>query len=233
MSRHCNRCNIEIMDDAIECPLCHGVLEDAPDSDADTPQVEDVSRSLTYPDVSSSVHLLQLIVRIVIFTAIVAEVIVLIVNYMTFNGVYWSFIVGLGLLYGCATLLYSVLERKSMQRIIQVQMLLALLLAILLDVVLGYKGWSFKYVIPLILMGVDLGIVVLMFVGIDGWQTYIMTEIVTFLLSIVLMILHFTHLVSTSYFTIISLAVTGLILLGTIMFGQNMISNEIKRRFRI
>ena len=233
MSRHCNRCNIEIMDDAIECPLCHGVLEDAPDSDADTPQVEDVSRSLTYPDVSSSVHLLQLIVRIVIFTAIVAEVIVLIVNYMTFNGVYWSFIVGLGLLYGCATLLYSVLERKSMQRIIQVQMLLALLLVILLDVVLGYKGWSFKYVIPLILMGVDLGIVVLMFVGIDGWQTYIMTEIVTFLLSIVLMILHFTHLVSTSYFTIISLAVTGLILLGTIMFGQNMISNEIKRRFRI
>ena len=233
MSRHCNRCNIEIMDDAIECPLCHGVLEDAPDSDADTPQVEDVSRSLTYPDVSSSVHLLQLIVRIVIFTAIVAEVIVLIVNYMTFNGVYWSFIVGLGLLYGCATLLYSVLERKSMQRIIQVQMLLALLLVILLDVVLGYKGWSFKYVIPLILMGVDLGIVVLMFVGIDGWQTYIMTEIVTFLLSIVLMILHFTHLVSTSYFTIFSLAVTGLILLGTIMFGQNMISNEIKRRFRI
>ena len=233
MSRHCNRCNIEIMDDAIECPLCHGVLEDAPDSDADTPQVEDVSRSLTYPDVSSSVHLLQLIVRIVIFTAIVAEVIVLIVNYMTFNGVYWSIIVGLGLLYGCATLLYSVLERKSMQRIIQVQMLLALLLVILLDVVLGYKGWSFKYVIPLILMGVDLGIVVLMFVGIDGWQTYIMTEIVTFLLSIVLMILHFTHLVSTSYFTIISLAVTGLILLGTIMFGQNMISNEIKRRFRI
>ena len=27
MSRHCNRCNVDVVDEAIECPLCHGVLE--------------------------------------------------------------------------------------------------------------------------------------------------------------------------------------------------------------
>jgi FtsH-binding integral membrane protein len=31
----------------------------------------------------------------------------------------------------------------------------------------------------------------------------------------------------------IALVITGLILLGTIMFGQKMVSNEIKRRFMI
>ena len=82
-------------------------------------------------------------------------------------------------------------------------------------------------------MGVDVGALVLMIVGIDGWQNYIMTEITTMFFSIILLILHFTGLVDTSYLTVIAVAVTGFILLGTIMFGSRMVSKEIKRRFKI
>ena len=249
MERKCIRCNIKIIDNAVECPLCHGVLEIEHEDDASKEKKvpgtgtlvsgvdEDIeeggSKSVTYPDVTYELRTMQFITRLAIFAAIVAEVTVLIINYMTFNGIYWSLIVGLGLIYGCITLLYSFKERRSLQRIIQVQMLLGLLAVVLLDYLLGFKGWSFQYAIPLTLMGVDLTMAIFMIVGIDGWQTYIMTEITTFLLSLLLIILHFAKVVPTTFFAIISACVTGLILLGTIMLGQRMVTNELKRRFKV
>ena len=49
MLRHCPRCNISIVDDTIECPVCHGVVDDMEDRDMDSP-----SYSVTYPDVSQN-----------------------------------------------------------------------------------------------------------------------------------------------------------------------------------
>ena len=233
MERKCIRCNVKIIDNTVECPLCHGVLESDSEIDKVDEKDEERSKSVTYPDVTYELRTMQFITRLAIFASIVAEVTVLIVNYMTFNGIYWSLIVGLGLIYGCITLVYSFKERRSLQRIIQVQMFLGLLVVVLLDYILGFKGWSFQYAIPLILIGVDTTMAIFMIVGIDGWQSYIMTEIVTFLLSVLLIILHFTGIVPTSLFAIIAACVTGFILLGTIMLGQRMISNELKRRFKV
>ena len=230
MTRKCIRCNVNIADDAIKCPLCHGVLEVEDDN---SHSIEQESVSLTYPDVTASLRRMQFVIRLVIFVAIIAEVTVLIINYKTFKGVYWSLIVGLGLWYGVVTLVYSFRERKSIQKIISVQMFLGILVLILLDHFTGGYGWSFRYALPILFMGVDAGALILMFVGIDGWQNYIITEIVTFALSMVLIILHYTKVVSTSFLAVIAAGVTGAILLGTVMFGQRMVSNELKRRFKI
>ena len=68
MERKCIRCNIKIMDNAVECPLCHGVLEIEHEDDASKEKKvpgtgtlvsgvdEDIeeggSKSVTYPDVT-------------------------------------------------------------------------------------------------------------------------------------------------------------------------------------
>ena len=232
MSRHCNRCNVDVVDEAIECPLCHGVLE--LDDEDKVENISDmVSKSSTYPDVTVSLKIMKLVIRIVIFASVIAGITVLLVNYLTFNGVYWSLIVIAGRVYGNLTLLYSFRDRKSIQRIIQVQMLAAIVLLQILDYLLGSKGWSFSYALPILFVGVDVGMVVLMIVGIDGWQTYIMTEIVTFILSIIIFVMKLCGLVKGSFFMIIAIAVTGIILLGTVLFGQKMVENELKRRFKL
>lgn len=229
--RRCPRCNLNLVDDTIECPLCHGVVELEGDEDGDRMSQE--SKSLTYPDVLHKLKAIKLIIRIVLFAAIVTGVIVLLVNYLTFNGVYWSLIVCIGLVYGCATLLYSVRKRRSIQRIIQAQMWFSIILVVGLDYLIGYKGWSFSYAIPIAFVALAIGMVVLMIIGIDGWQNYIMTEIVVFVLSVILMILWILGKIPGSIFILISLVTTGLILLGTVMFGQKRVMNEIKRRFMI
>lgn len=230
MSRRCIRCNVNIIDDAIECPLCHGVLEMG---EGDEHKIGQESVSVTYPDVTASLKWMQIVIRAVIFAALVVTVTVLIINYYTFDGVYWSLIVIAGLGYGVMTLLYSFRERKSIQKIIVGQMIFAIPLLIALDSLTGGDDWAYMYALPILFMAVDVGALVLMIVGIDGWQNYIMTEITTLLLSVVLIILHYTGLVETSYLALIAVMVTGFIFLGTIMFGTRMVSNEIKRRFKI
>ena len=227
--RRCPRCKISIVDDTIECPLCHGVVENTPDDR----NMDEASVSLTYPDISVRMRTLRLIIRIVLFLAIATEIIVVLVNYYTFTGIYWSCIVGLGLFYGCVTLLYSVRKRRSMQRIVQVQLFLSIVFVVLLDFVLGFRGWSISYAVPIALLSVDTGMLVLMIVRINGWQNFIMTEIVAFILSIVVIVLDITGKLGGEIFGIIAVVITGLILLGTIMIGNKMVSNEIKRRFMI
>jgi|GEM_PF-174206 len=190
-------------------------------------------RSETYPDIYQKTHKLLLAIRIAVFAAIVAEGIVMVINYVTFNGVYWSLIVGAGLLYGIISLLYSVRTRRSLQSIVQTEMFLTIPLLLALDIILGYTGWSDGYAIPILFGAVDIAMVILMIIAVDGWQSYIMTEIVAFLLSILMLVLGLTGIANLTLFTLLSAAVTGLILAGTLIIGERMISNELRRRFRI
>ena len=120
-----------------------------------------------------------------------------------------------------------------MQRIVQVQLFLSIFFLLLLDFVLGFKGWSISYAVPIALLSVDTMMVFLMIIRINGWQRFIMTEIVTFVLSIVVLILDICGELGGVIFGLVALVVTGLILLGTIMIGNKSVSNEIKRRFMI
>jgi len=226
---HCPRCNIDIVDDTIQCPLCHGVVENTPENR----NMEEASISITYPDVSVKMRLLRLIIRIVLFLAIATEVIVALVNYITFNGIWWSCIVGLALFYGCVTLLYSFRKRRSIQRIVQVQLYLSIFFFVLLDFVLGFNGWSIIYAIPISLLSVDGIMIILMIIRINDWQRFIMSEIATFVLSIVVLIIDICADLGGVIFGLVVLVITGLILLGTIMIGSRSVSDEIKRRFMI
>lgn len=120
-----------------------------------------------------------------------------------------------------------------MQRIVQVQLFLSIVFVVLLDFVLGFRGWSISYAVPIALLSVDTGMLVLMIVRINGWQNFIMTEIVAFILSIIVVVLDITGKFGGEIFGIIAVVITGLILLGTVMIGNKMVSNEIKRRFMI
>ena len=123
------------------CPLCNGVLVRDEEEYLEAEKNESgiyISRSTTYPDVAPALRRIQMAIKIAIFAAVVAEVVSIIVNYYTYNGVWWSLIVGLVLAYGCFTLVYSFSTNRSLQRIINVQMFLALICMVALDNLMGY-----------------------------------------------------------------------------------------------
>ncbi|MBR6222261.1 MAG: hypothetical protein IKQ71_02355 [Lachnospiraceae bacterium] len=234
----CRRCKITINDDAMMCPLCHGILEDTDieaDEELDDPETYD-SRSITYPDVTPVSRTLHFIMKLLIFASVVAGFTTVVINAVLFNGFWWSLIVCMSLAYGCFVVLYVFRTRKSLQKLIQVQMVVGILFLIALDFALGYSAWSVKYAIPIILVATDVSVAVIMLVGDDNWQSYVMTEIVTFLFSVVMIVLGVfvkVNILDVSIFSIGAVVITGLLLATTIVFGDRIIQNELRRRFHI
>lgn len=241
----CLRCKVNILDDAIMCPLCRGVLSREEDTgemvrteksdgrDSGEAECRYHSRALMYPNVYPAIRRMQFIKRLVIFSSIVAESILLLINYLTYNGIKWSLVTGVGLAYACFTLVYSFEQNKSLQKKLMVQLVFALGAFVLIDATIGYKGWSISLAIPSAVMAVELTVIVLMLVNHKNWQNYILAQIVLFLISLIMVLLGLLGITEANLLSIIAVAATGFLLLGTLMFGDKRAENELRRRFHI
>ena len=218
------------------CPLCNGVLDMDKDfqpskDQADLESYE--SRSLMYPDVAPTMRRIKFILKLFVFISIIVEAILILINYLTYNGLKWSLICGAAMVYMCFTLNYSFKHNKSHRNKMIVQAIGAMILAVLIDVVLGYTGWSVDYAIPSAIMLLDGAILVLMFVNFSDWQNYIIVQFGMLVISIVFFILTFVGVVKHPLLTIIAFGVSVLLLLGTLLFGDKKAINEVTRRFRV
>ena len=161
MSR-CKQCNVEILDETERCPLCHSVLEK-------TVEVENM-----YPNVRTMTRRLALLSRIYLFVAILVEALLIYLNVLSDSEMFWSAIPGLAMLYGYLVLRYAILGKSGYKGKIIVLTLIAILMVVAIDFVVGYRGWSVNYALPSAILLVDAGILVLMCINRRNWQSYMM-----------------------------------------------------------
>jgi len=227
----CPKCKIDILDDAVMCPLCRCVLER--DGGETAPEE---SKSVMYPDVSLKVKSLRLARKIAIFSAIVTEAVCILVNYLTYNyhEFRWSLLTGLGLFYGCMSLLISVTRTRSHRRKIVVQLGVWLILLVAIDYSIGFTGWSIAFGFPVSILSVLIGLGILMIVKSDIWHSYIYPIIWLVLFSLIALIPAFLiQKVTFVLLDIITALVTVTFLAGVIVFGDRKAENELKRRFHV
>ena len=86
----CKRCGIRILDDTQICPLCHGVLT------LEEEKEETTESAVGYPDIKQKTRRFQKVGRILLFLALTLEVILVFINYMTYDSLpkTWSVISG-------------------------------------------------------------------------------------------------------------------------------------------
>lgn len=234
------KCKIEILDDAVMCPLCHRVLEreegaELQEEDAvnTTDEHHHGSHSVSYPDVEPAMRKMRFITKIVVFASVVLEIAALLVNYIIDFDIKWSLISGAALAYGCFTLIYSAEKTKSLQKKLVVQTLWALVLIFVIDLSLDFFGWSLSFGMPCLILGMDIAIFVLMRVDTVNWQNYIMAQIWIFGLSLACAIPVILGIPKFPWLAIIAPVVSAFSLIGTIVFGDKQAENEIKRRFHV
>ncbi len=236
----CIRCKIKIADDAVMCPLCHGVLEQ--DEQVDNVENKDVqpgdltshaSRSVMYPDVEIAMRKMRLVTRATVFFAIVAECIAAFINYLTYDGVMWSIVSGIALIYACFTLIYSVKRNRSHQRKMIVQLVVALVMFLAVDMALGYSGWSVMFAMPGAIIMMDIGIFVLMLVNRKNWQNYIMPQIWMIIVSLICSIPAFRGAVEFPIIIIAALLLSIFCFAGSVVFGDKKAASELNRRFHM
>ena len=221
MSR-CNNCKIQITDVTDKCPFCQCVLE--------KDETENVDK---YPEawvVARRFHLLE---NIILFLSILTETVLIIINYLVTPNFPWSAIVGLILIYANVILRFAVIGKSGYMFKTIGLVILAIFILFAIDCLTGYKRWSLNYVMPAGILLMDLGILILMIINRRNWQSYMMVQILTILLSIVPVVLLAVGEVTFSYLTVIAFAVSVFIFLGTLIIGDQRARTELKRRFHI
>lgn len=221
--KKCKQCNVYIKNDKLVCPLCQHGLE-VIDQEAYEP---------AYPEISFNLYKFQTVVRICIFISIVLVGILMFVNYMTYSGVWWSAICGISIGYFWLTIKFSIQNNTNHATKILVQTIGAMGMMVFIDWIMGYQGWSVNFVLPSIILVAYLIILILMGVNFMNWQSYLLFQIELFVLSFLLVILDLAGLVTNPIMTYIAAAITGIVLIGTIIFGDRKAKNELKRRFHI
>lgn len=220
MSR-CKQCNVEILDETERCPLCHSVLEK-------TVEVENM-----YPNVRTMTRRLALLSRIYLFVAILVEALLIYLNVLSDSEMFWSAIPGLAMLYGYLVLRYAILGKSGYKGKIIVLMLIAILMVVAIDFVVGYRGWSVNYALPSAILLVDAGILILMCINRRNWQSYMMWQIFMILCSVVPLVLYAVGIVTAPLLALLAFAFSTALFLGTLIIGDRRARTELRRRFHV
>jgi hypothetical protein len=212
---------VEILDETERCPLCHSVLEK-------TVEVENM-----YPNVRTMTRRLALLSRIYLFVAILVEALLIYLNVLSDSEMFWSAIPGLAMLYGYLVLRYAILGKSGYKGKIIVLTLIAILMVVAIDFVVGYRGWSVNYALPSAILLVDAGILVLMCINRRNWQSYMMWQIFMILCSVVPLVLYAVGIVTAPILALLAFAFSTALFLGTLIIGDRRARTELRRRFHV
>lgn len=214
---------MKVAENSRVCPLCQNAL-----TSFDHEKVEN-----TYPKIVFDTRIFQIIARAFIFFSVILAGVLMLINYLTFSGVFWSAISTASVGYAIVTLKYSIQNNMNIAAKIFIQTFGAMAMVLIIDFVFGYSGWSVNYAIPGLIMLADASILVLMLVNFMNWQSYLLFQIELIASSIILVILYFVGVVSRPILVFVAAGITLLLWLGTMIFGDRKAKNELKRRFHI
>ncbi|MGN0394692.1 MAG: DUF6320 domain-containing protein [Coprococcus sp.] len=231
----CNRCNIDILDDSLYCPLCNSVLELNKDNlksdytDADSY----ISKSAMYPDITPSVKKMKFVFKLVIFCCVLTECALIVINSLTSHTIDWSIICGIAMLYLCFSFIYTFKHNTSHRTKMMIHTLAVMICSVLIDFSIGYTGWSVNFALPSAILVLDGAILVLLFANSGNWQSYILLQVYTVILSAILCILILFKLYTFPLLVYIAAAVSDILFIATLVFGEKKATTELKRRFHV
>ncbi|MDE6622414.1 MAG: zinc ribbon domain-containing protein, partial [Lachnospiraceae bacterium] len=140
---------------------------------------------------------------------------------------------GLVLLFGYIVLRYAILGTSGYIAKTIVLTIIAIIMLVAVDFIVGYNGWSVNYVFPSGILLIDVGILVLMVINRKNWQSYLMLQIFMVICSAVAIILSLVQIITDPIVSVIALNLSLILLLGTVIIGGRRARVELKRRFHI
>lgn len=217
----CTQCNIYLRDNSQVCPLCRCVV------------TADTNAADSYPDIRLYDRRLKRIANICLFGLIMASVVLLILNYVFFHGLFWSLIPVGAMCYGYLLIRYVLLSSHGYRPKALIWSLATILLVILIDMVTGLHRWSLNYVFPCVLIGVDGMIVALMVINRRNWQSYILLQLGMILIGLIPLLFWHWGWITKPLLSIIAMGISTFLFLGTLIIGDRPARVELRRRFHI
>lgn len=218
----CKNCHVDVYDDTNICPLCRCVLEKG-----------SVGR-MAYPNIIKRRRKLQLASRVYLFLALLVEAFLMYMNLTFYPQFLWSLIPGCLLACIYLTLYYFVNGTRLSYGADIVLALIALTVMLdILDKMLGDYGWSLNYVQPGLIIAANLIIFLLIIFHPHGWQSYVTSQLLLVIISLVAIPLALFKQVTQPLVSVIAIATSLILFAATFIIGGSRTKEELYRRFHI
>ena len=229
---HCPQCRTTLLQGTDTCPLCHCVTEELTEEEQKNARMR-YGGGAPYPNARRRQRLILLWLRIILFAFISSEAILIVINHYTTPHVWWSAITGASFVYGYLFLLYWVRRDSGFAAKVGLQMLFTMILLWLIDRFTGDYGWALTWAIPGVILFGDGMVFFLMMLNRSRWFSYTLLLLVLGVCSALIIVIDIVLKSKSILLPIICVVVTGLYLIGTILFGERAVSRELGRRFHV
>lgn len=222
MMKVCEKCKVKVAGSRKYCPLCQGVLT-GPDCEEEE----------IFPLVPTIYRQYSLFFRLLIFISIVAAVVCVSINVLTYRGVWWSFFVSAGIVCMWIILAVSARKRNNIPKNMMYQVAVVSILAAVWDALTGWRGWSVEYVLPLICTAAMIAMAILMKVIRLNVADLIIYFCINALFGIAPLILLLIGCLHVRYPALICVGCTVVSLSAILLFQGESLRAELKRRLHL
>lgn len=220
--RYCSSCKVTVTGAKERCPLCHNPLSGEP-----APETE------VYPQLPPPRYSLHLLNKLVSLSAVVAIVVCLAVNWMFPSSGWWSLFASAGIISVWITTAVGISQRRNIIKNITWQLFLLSAFTVLMDLLVGWRGWSLDYVLPCLCVASMASMIVLSLAMHMPPNEYLFNLVLAAVYGVVPVIFLVTGLVNVIYPSIICAACSVIIVASLCIFEGGSIQRELKKKFHI
>lgn len=228
----CRHCNVIVYDNTEVCPLCHSVLDEMTEEEQQEINTR-MPQESPYPDVRKRTKRLHFVMRLILFLFILTGIGLVIINHFTTPQLWWSGICIVAMIYTYLSMVYWINHDAGYAAKIGLQLILTMLLLLGIDYFTGMSKWSLKWAIPGVILFGDAIVFFLMMLNRQHWYSYTLLLLLIALCSVGIISLYFIGYITNIVLPVTCAGVTGIYLLGTIIFGDRELKRELKRRFHV
>lgn len=225
--KYCDKCKVHIGGSRKYCPLCQNPLSFIKEH-----RKTEINEEI-FPFIPTLYRQHNLFFKIIVFLSIVAVVVTVTVNMIFQKYGWWSLFVVSGV--GCLWILLYVAfyKRKNIPKNIMYETVLLSSACIFWDWLVGWRGWSLDFALPIICLSAMLAMV---FIGkIMGLEAgdYLIYLVVGGLFGITPVLFVLFSLLSNPIMSLICVAASVIFLSGVVIFQGSSIVLELKKRLHL
>jgi len=221
--KYCKQCKVSCLDHVDRCPLCDAPFDQEPINSEDS----------RYPDLELSPKSYNIVKRIFYFVTAVIATLSIGLDLWIDDEITWSLISLAIVLYSWTVVYHAIRNNIHIASKIFVQALSGSLFIFFIDRLTGFDGWSVNYVIPQILILANVGIFILMMINRMVLREFLFYQLAMTIIGFIPIFLILGDIVTRPLTSFVSIAISAVILLGTIIFGDKTVKSELIRRFHV
>ena len=223
--KFCDECQVKVETSGTKCVLCGTELRiQRPDDFAPL-----------YPPMNSGgkpKSSFTPLAKIFIFLSLVAGGICILINILLWQGFAWSLIVVGGITIGWVLIGIPLTENMNLNLMLIFQMICVQIFIVLVDINLGFQGWSLDYVYPLLFIAIAVAVAVFTIIHRMAWRDFLFTVVIMAIYGLSPLIFIAVGLINVLWPSYAAVLVSIFLSFGIAIFARDKFKNEFNKRMK-